>query len=77
MAWLDKLLGNRKNNFTVELFGDNAEDSWKAKATVFAVKDNTISFNIASKEGKNDEFKAILKISLNNEENKEAEIKVE
>lgn len=71
MAWLDKLLGNRKNNFIVELFSDNAEDSWKAKATVCAVKDNTISFTITSKEGKNEEFKAILKISLDNEENTE------
>lgn len=73
MAWLDKLLGNRKNNFIIELFTDSAEDSWKAKATVSAIKDNTISFNITSKEGKDEEFKGILKISMNNEEEKTAE----
>lgn len=67
MGWLQKLLGNRKNNFKVEMFSDEPDANWTATAQVSEVKEDSIKFIVHSidtmGENKGKEFTATLKIT--------------
>lgn len=67
MGWLQKILGNRKNNFKVEMFSDEPDANWTATAQVSEVKEDSIKFIVHSidtmRENKDKEFTATLKIT--------------